>query len=222
MMEQFRDCSSSLKAPVSPLEENCITPSVSPLLSAAMRMGEELWAQAYAPRDLSAEMLVRAPELPELRPPSPRCETGGEPSAIGGHGASSVPRPGSAGCFTLCLPLDEGTVPVIWELWNIHLRDEEEQLCPAPILLVRPRSRQELSLSLARAVLAAGVVLVLQSAGSGPFHGKEWRWTSTAGAAQDGGCRRQQFSCVWMEPSLGKPLHGPAEGRPFVPGTCTG
>ncbi|XP_064245009.1 uncharacterized protein LOC135280730 isoform X2 [Passer domesticus] len=107
MMEQFRDCSSSLKAPVSPLEENCITPSVSPLLSAAMRMGEELWAQAYAPRDLSAEMLVRAPELPELRPPSPRCETGGEPSAIGGHGASSVPRPGSAGCFTLCLPLQD-------------------------------------------------------------------------------------------------------------------
>lgn len=68
-------------------------------------------------------------------------------------------------------------------------------------------------LSLARAVLAPGVILVFQSAGSSTYHGKEYRWTSTAGAAQDGGCWGQQFSCVWMEPSLGKPLHGPAEGR---------
>lgn len=53
-----------------------------------------------------------------------------------------------------------------------------------------------LSLSLARAVLAASVILVLPSAGSSTCYGKEWRWTSTVGAARDGGCCRQQFSCV--------------------------
>lgn len=53
-----------------------------------------------------------------------------------------------------------------------------------------------LSLSFARAVLAASVILVLPSAGSSTCYGKEWRWTSTVGAERDGGCCRQQFSCV--------------------------